>query len=151
MQQNQKLMQKLIVGSQNLDRMEKEIEMIVSMLIGMIIQERAFTGTKIEFSQIFESDGFCVPSQPNEVLIWRFHEEMVGGGGRYQILISLSSPRSNALPVCRFQRDEIAGVNMQSTQMIHEALPYLVSLLFDTFRFLKEECTPLFRAADVKF
>lgn len=127
------LVQKLIRGSENIDRMKKDIERVITIILGLL----SMSSTLRESLYSFNNFGYC----------WDIQSTSVGWSVSCRILESGSE-------VCRFLSSPRGGntnfVSLENVKSVHQGLKVLV-VGFNQFPEIKKGLQPLLDAADYKF
>lgn len=137
----------LLRGSHNLDRMRKEVEELISMLIGLALRSNSGPTTEITITftdeQIeWEITGKIYLTSPEdsclEVKCWLLNK--IGNTGSTRRTASYST-RSNSW----------GGCPRENIQKTHEGLPVFVKGMLETFSCLQEYLQPFLVAAEKQF
>jgi hypothetical protein len=137
---NIEIVQKLIAGSQNIDRMREEVKQFTNMLIGLIHAVGRSGASKIKFDHEFKSDqckwilkgmtgSFYTDDNKIEVECW----EMIG--------------ESSAIMYCPFTNN--INFHADNVQMVWENLHVLLEGVRKVLPEIEEKYASFVKAADV--
>lgn len=136
MDKNQEFLRKLILGSENMDRMRKEIEMVIGMItsilfLGPVVNYSVDVGGGLVWVFNKRLDGMCSISLTSDS--YRPH---------YSISFLLGSHR-------QFIRDK--EVSVHDVQKVHKSLSILVNELYDDLSEFRQCWKAILAAADYEF
>ena len=131
------LVDKLVRGSQNIDRMRAEIWAVVQMLIGLVSEVEQTEEDQEDDCVSFKFDGgewLFLPSKLKPAIRCYLNGVDDGESGHWWIFTSDSS--------------DINNCSMEHVQRVYEELPVLIEGMLKEFPELNEHIKPLLAAAD---
>lgn len=146
----QQLVRDLLRGSENIDRMRREIYQLVAAVIGFLRGYPGFKEREVVASRFATKDGFwevvagtrgCQGSGDD---YWRIQVELCGPHPDYK------EPFPFFRQIEREPFDK-TWINLHQVQAVYESLPILVAGLIGHFPKLAEKWEPLVKASKVKF
>ena len=142
------IVRQLLDGSAEIDRMRKEIDLTISILMGFIHPERMTRKLKNNVSHIFL--GIANPKDYHGKAHWIISGESQSDGVSSKPMVECMVGDNHSHPDYQWPHSEKFQMALRHVQVVYESLPVFVEGMAREFPQLSDDCQPLINAAVAK-